>query len=94
MGDLDCEVFKSMLFGEFKDYFVLCGGVVMLIKNFVDLGKGVKVGVRVVVIVVGEGIEVVFRVIGIGVNVVWIGLFVVSVIFVFLDIYILVDFFI
>lgn len=91
LGDLDREVSKSTSFGELKDHLALCGGVVMLIKNLVDLGKGAKAGARVAAIAAGEGIEAVFRAIGIGANAARIGLFAVSAILVPLDIYTLVD---
>ena len=91
LGDLDHEVSKSTSFGELKDHLALCGGVVMLIKNLVDLGKGAKAGARVAAIAAGEGIEAVFRAIGIGANAARIGLFAVSAILVPLDIYTLVD---
>ena len=93
LGELDREVSKitSTSFGELKDHLAFCGGVVILITNLVDLGKGAKAGARVAAIAAGEGIEAVFRAIGIGANAARIGLFAVSAILFPFDIYTLVD---
>lgn len=65
--------------------------MVLLVKNFVDVSNGLfLIGVSVVLIVVSEGVDGLFRFIGIVGNIVWIGIFVVSVVFFFLDIYIMV----
>lgn len=82
------------MFSSVKNSFVCNVSVVLLVKNFVDVSNGINmIGVSVVMIVVSEGMDGIFWFIGIVGNIVWIGIFVVSIVFFFLDIYIMVIFF-
>lgn len=80
LDDLDREVSKinSISFGTVKDQFSCSTSVAMLVKNLVDLSKGVNASARVASIAAGEGMEAVFRAIGIGANAARIGLFAIS----------------
>ncbi|KAJ7318279.1 hypothetical protein OS493_038014 [Desmophyllum pertusum] len=76
--------------GYMKDHVAYNLSVASLVKNLVDLVRGVKAGARVATTAASEGAEVVVRSIGIGANAVRIGMFAFSAVLLPLDLYTLV----
>lgn len=86
LDDLYRQVLSSM-----KDALSYNTNVISLVKNLVDVGKSFKAGARMASTAAGEGAEAVLRSIGIAGNVARIGIFAVSVAFLPVDIWTLVN---
>ena len=82
---------SKLSWGCVKEYVVFGQRVASMVKNLVDVGKGVKAGARVATTAASEGAEAVVRSVGIGFNAVRIGMFAVSAVLLPLDIYTLVQ---
>lgn len=90
LDDLYRQVSRLSLSGM-KDALSYNASVISLVKNLVDVGKSVKAGARMASTAAGEGAEAVLRSIGIAGNVARIGIFAVSVAFLPVDIWTLVN---